>query len=181
MKPFWRICSKYSPMHARQPLLSLLVVTHLLHRWAAFWASLKLLCFGSHASGSCCLSLVLVLGSGVSLYWTRMLACLIFSIQSLPRAQASEKEREIKREIEREREGDAGPSSREKKSMFQSYQFVIKTFIENKAFFKCACIITHGGGVPMINNSGDNKVRVWWHGRRKKARERERVGRKRER
>ena len=135
MKPFWRICSKYSPMHARQPLLSLLVVTHLLHRWAAFWASLKLLCFGSHASGSCCLSCVLVLGLGLLLCWARMLACLIFSIQSLPRAQASEKERDKERDREREREREMQGQVPEKKNQcFNHISLSLKPLFKQSLF-----------------------------------------------
>ena len=44
----------------------------------------------------------------------------------------------------------------------------------NKASFKFACIVAHGGGFPMINNIMDNKVRGWGQGRRERYRERER-------
>ena len=45
--------------------------------------------------------------------------------------------------------------------MFQIFSLSYTPLL-NKAF-------GHGGGFPMINNSGDKKVRVWWYGSRRRT------------
>ena len=68
-----------------------------------------------------------------------------------------------------------------KKTSFKRTNSSYKPLLKHSLFQVRVYSLVHGGGFPMINSSGDKKVRVWWYGRRKRARDKRERERERER
>ena len=91
----------------------------------------------------------------------RLTTALIIKFWCEGKAGEIERERERERERHTERQkkiaDDWGACFRQKLTKFQVSVCRINSY-SNKAFFKCACVLAHGGGFLVINNSCDNKV-----------------------
>ena len=91
----------------------------------------------------------------------RLTTALIIKFWCEGKAGEIERERERERERHTERQkkiaDDWGACFRQKLTKFQVSVCRIDSY-SNKAFFKCACVLAHGGGFLVINNSCDNKV-----------------------